>query len=147
VSPLINEGTDLALRFGSSGGQTFVQSSSPLTRLNYFDGMLVRADRLRREQDYVRQLVQYSNQGLGAGIVYGIDTTLDSQGRLGIGPGLAMDSVGRTLLVQSSAAFDIAALIEATRRIAVSARMARTPLSTFTAGAEFSDCVDVTAPP
>jgi hypothetical protein len=140
---LLNEGTDLALRAGAASGQTLVQSSSPLTRLNYFDGKLLRAEDLRREQLYVRQLVQLSNQGLGAGVVYGIDTTIDAQGRLAIGPGLAMDSVGRPLLVASAAAFEVGALIDATRRIATATRGAR-PLG---ASAEFGDCIDVTAPP
>jgi hypothetical protein len=147
VAPLINEGTDLALRAGSSGGQTIVQSSSPLTRLNYFDGMLVRADRLRQEQDYVRQLVQYANQGLGTGIVYGIDTTLDKQGRLNVGAGLAMDAVGRTLVVQGNSSFDIAALIDATRRTAVATRLARKSVAPVGAGADFGDCVDLTSSP
>ena len=116
MSPLINEGTDLVMRFGSAGGQTIVSAESPLTRLNYFDGKFLRADDLRREQTYVRQLVQLSNQGFGAGIVHGMDTVLDS-GSLTIGPGLAVDSTGRTLLIGSMATLDIAALIEASRRI------------------------------
>ena len=72
MSPLINEGTDLVMRFGAAAGQTIVSAGSPLTRLNYFDGKFLRADDLRREQAYLRQLVQFSNQGLGAGVVYGI---------------------------------------------------------------------------
>jgi hypothetical protein len=144
VSPLINEGTDLVLRFGSSGGQTLVQSSSPLTRLNYFDGKFLRADDLRREQSYLRQLVQYSNQGLGAGIVYGMDTTLDAQGRLMIGPGLAMDSDGRTLLIPAAATLDIGALIDGTRRL-VQPKQAATAMRA--GSAEFAPCVDATSAP
>jgi len=147
VSPLINEGTDLALRFGATGGQTFVQSSSPLTRLNYFDGKFLRADDLRTEQNYLRQLVQFSNQGLGAGVVYGMDTTLDDKGRIAIGPGLATDSTGRTLLIPNAAAFDVGPLIDASRRIALAARTTRILRAPATANAEFGDCVDVTGAP
>ncbi len=142
MSPLINEGTDLAMSFGLTSGQMLVQTPSPLTRLNYFDGKFLRAEDLRREQDYVRQLVQFSNQGLGAGVVYGMDTVLDSQGRVSIGPGLAMDSTGRTLLVQSAAAFDIGMLIDATRRIRQTNGRATT-----NGNADFGGCVDATSAP
>ncbi len=144
MSPLINEGTDLALRFASASGQTVVNADSPLTRLNYFDGKFLRADDLRREQSYMRQLVQFSNQGLGAGIVYGMDTVLDNKGRLSIGAGLAMDSTGRTLLIGQTATLDVAALIDASRRIA-SSRLMKTGLAAT--GAEFGDCIESSAPP
>lgn len=141
MSPLINEGTDLALRFGTASGKTLVQSPSPLTRLNYFDGKFLRADDLRREQEYLRQLVQFSNQGLGAGVVYGMDTVLGRQARISIGPGLAMDSTGRTLLISETADFEVAALIDASRRIPrVSPRRDR-------ASADFDDCIEVTRAP
>ena len=35
--------------------------STPLTRLNYFDGKFLRAQDLKLEQDYLRQLVRHSN--------------------------------------------------------------------------------------
>jgi hypothetical protein len=151
VSPLINEGSDLVLRVGAPSGQKLVQSDSPLTRLNYFDGKFLRADDLRREQDYVRQLVQFSNQGLGAGIVYGLDATLAGE-QLTIGPGLAMDSAGRTLLVSAAATLRVGTLIEATRRLADRKQAARAAprlaaRETGAAPAEFAPCVDVTAPP
>jgi hypothetical protein len=147
VSPLINEGTDLVMRFGAAGGQTIVTAGSPLTRLNYFDGKFLRADDLRREQTYFRQLVQFSNQGLGPGVVYGMDTVLDRQGRLSIGAGVAMDSVGRTLLIGSTATLDIAALIDASRRSAPDPRRKSVVAGGPCGGADFSDCVDVTGPP
>jgi hypothetical protein len=146
VSPLINEGTDLVTRAGSAGGQTIVSAASPLTRLNYFDGKFLRADDLQREQSYVRQLVQFSNQGLGAGVVYGMDTVLDRQGRLSIGPGLAMDSTGRTLLIGDTATLDIAALIDASRRISAS-RLKPKGTSAKNSSSEFSDCIDLTTAP
>lgn len=145
MSPLINEGTSLALRLTAPGGQTLVQSPSPLTRLNYFDGKFLRADDLRREQDYLRQLVQFSNQGLGAGIVYGMDTTLDGQ-QLSIGPGLAMDSDGRTLLISAAATLDIGTLIDSTRRL-VQLKQAATATALTAGTADFAPCMDVTTAP
>lgn len=142
MSPLINEGTDLALAVAN--GQTVVNAGSPLTRLNYFDGKFLRADDLKREQSYFRQLVHFSNQGLGAGVVYGLDTELDPKGRLSIGSGLAMDSNGRTLLVNSNVTLDIAALIDASRRIGA---RSKTNGKTIVSNADFADCVDVTAAP
>ncbi|MEO8333804.1 MAG: hypothetical protein ABI664_02445, partial [bacterium] len=143
---LINEGTDVAVNFGSAGGQTIVNAGSPLTRLNYFDGKFLRADDLLREQSYMRQLVQFSNQGLGAGVVYGMDTVLDNRGRLSIGAGLAMDSMGRTLLIGQGATLDIAALIDASRRIAVS-NSKKKKSAIVSTGADFGDCVGVTGGP
>jgi len=142
VSPTINEGTSLAI--GIANGQTVVNASSPLTRLNYFDGKFLRADDLQREQQYLRQLVQFSNQGLGAGIVYGLDTALDRQGRLSIGEGLAMDSNGRTLLVGSNATLDIASLIDVSRRTTT---RTKTNGKTIIGNADFADCTDVTTAP
>ncbi|MDQ6612460.1 MAG: hypothetical protein M3Y64_08500, partial [Gemmatimonadota bacterium] len=147
MSPSMNEstmlGTDLATRVGAVGGQTVVNAGSPLTRLNYFDGKFLRADDFKREQNYVRQLVQFSNQGLGAGVVYGMDTVIDRQGRLNIGPGLAIDSSGRTLLVGANATLDINALIDATRRVTAIKGIAN-DTKVRVGGADFADCVDMT---
>lgn len=140
MSPLINEGTDLALRSGTASGKTLIQAS-PLTRLNYFDGKFLRAEDFRREQEYLRQLVQFSNQGLGAGVVYGMDAVLPRQGRITIGSGLAMDSSGRTLLISETASFEINALIDATRRIA------KPRPNGLRGSTEFGDCIDATEPP
>jgi hypothetical protein len=109
VSPLLDEGVELSLSTGQAG-VTLVLASSPLTRLNYFDGKFLRAEHLRREQDYVRRLVRYANQGLGAGIVYGYSTTLGG-GRLSIGAGLAVDGAGRTLLLPEVEEVEIQRLV------------------------------------
>jgi len=66
---------------------------------------------------------------------------------LAIGPGLAMDSTGRTLLIPNAAAFDVGPLIDASRRIALAARTTRILRAPATANAEFGDCVDVTGAP
>ena len=81
---------------GDTGGVTLIDPSTPLKRLNYFDGKFLRASDFDVEQGYLRQLVALSNQGLGSGVVYGYDTTLGSGDAIQIGPGLA--SLGQQIL-------------------------------------------------
>src|SRR5215470_13470705 len=101
---------------GGAGGITVVDPSTPLKRLNYFDGKFLRASDFDVEQSYLRQLVAISNQGLGSGVVYGYDTTLGSGDTIQIGPGLAIDPSGHVLLLQSSVTQSIQALIDASKR-------------------------------
>ncbi|MCC6539682.1 MAG: hypothetical protein IT162_19185 [Bryobacterales bacterium] len=98
-------------------GTVVIPSPSPLTRLHYFDGKFLRAEDLTREQNYVRRLVEYSNQAGGAGVVHGYDLTLASGGdSLRIGAGLAIDPSGRVLLLPEDFSMSIADLIEQSRR-------------------------------
>ena len=129
------------LLVGDVGGITVIDPSTPLRRLNYFDGKFLRADDFKVEQDYLRNLVGLSNQGLGAGLVYGYDTTLGSGDTLQIGPGLAVDPSGKVLLLQRAVTQSVQALIDATRKLA-----ARPPDASGKTGG-FSDCVEVAAPP
>src|SRR5437762_1195063 len=117
---------------GDTGGVTLIDPSTPLKRLNYFDGKLLRADDFDVEQQYLRQLVALSNQGLGSGIVYGFDTTLASGDRVQIGPGLAIDPAGRVLLLQAPTTQAIQALIDASRRQEISAPDASGKTGAFT---------------
>lgn len=133
-------GTPLLL-VGDVGGITVVEPSTPLRRLNYFDGKFLRADDFNVEQDYLRSLVALSNQGLGAGVVYGYDTTLGGGDTLQIGPGLAIDPSGKVLLLQSTVSQSVQALIDATKKVAAQPPDA----SGKTDG--FSDCVQVSATP
>jgi hypothetical protein len=128
---------------GDTGGITVIDPSTPLKRLNYYDGKFLRAADFDVEQGYLRQLVALSNQGLGPGVVYGYNTTLGSGDTVQIGPGLAIDPYGKVLLLQSSFAPSIQALIDASKRVPTPA-----PGASGTAGTGgFSDCVQVAAPP
>lgn len=131
---------------GDTGGITVIDPSTPLKRLNYFDGKFLRAADFDVEQGYLRQLVALSNQGLGPGVVYGYNTTLGSGDTVQIGPGLAIDPYGKVLLLQSSFASGIQALIDASKKTAVSASAASSSTGTPANGG-FSDCVQVAAPP
>jgi hypothetical protein len=136
---------------GDEGGVTVVNPSTPLKRLNYFDGKLLRAGDFNVEQNYLRHLVALSNQGLGSGVVYGYDTTLGSGDTIEIGPGLAIDPSGTVLLLQAAMSQNIQALIEQSRRsttpaATTAASAARASLSTANLGV-FNDCVQIAAPP
>jgi len=100
---------------GKNNGITVIPSPTPLTRLHYFDGKFLRARDLELEQNYLRQLVALSNQAGGSGVVHGLSCDLAGNS-LGLGPGLAIDGQGRVLLLPESRDFDLAALIEASRR-------------------------------
>ena len=76
------------------GGVTVIDPSTPLRRLNYFDGKFLRASDFDVEQSYLRELVALSNQGIGPGVVYGYDTILGSGDTIQVGPGLAIDPAG-----------------------------------------------------
>jgi hypothetical protein len=73
-----------------------------LTRLNYFDGQFIRAERLELEQQYFRALVALSNRAGGAGIVHGLNVDKVGDGQLRVSPGLAIDGRGRLLLLAKS---------------------------------------------
>ena len=131
------------LLVGDTGGITVINPSTPLKRLNYFDGKFLRAADFDVEQRYLRQLVALSNQGLGPGVVYGYDTTLGNGDTVQIGPGLAIDPSGKVLLLQTSLSQSIQALIDASKKVTAKAPDA----SGKTGPGAFSDCVQVAAPP
>jgi hypothetical protein len=87
--------------------------TTPLTRLNYFDGKFLRAQDLKLEQDYLRQLVRQSNQAGGPGVAHGFDLTSSDKGdTLNIGEGLAIDPQGRVLLLPQPITVNVPDLID-----------------------------------
>ena len=145
MAPSATHGTSESLVVvGDRGGVTVIDPASPLKRLNYFDGKLLRAADFDVEQRYLRNLVALSNQGLGPGVVYGYTTTLGGGDTIEIGPGLAIDPAGNVLLLQSAVSQNIQALIEASRRSVATTTKASG--HTHAAGT-FNDCVEIAAPP
>jgi hypothetical protein len=128
---------------GDTGGVTVIDPSTPLKRLNYFDGKFLRASDLDLEQGYLRQLVAISNQGLGPGVVYGYDTTLGGGDTIQIGPGLAIDPSGKVLLMQSAVTQNIQTLLDASRKSVA----LKPDASGKTGTGGFNDCIEVAAPP
>lgn len=71
-----------------------------LTRTRFFDGRLLTAADLTREQLYLDQRLREVGQALGSGVVRGLEVTLD-KGVLSIEPGLAISAAGRVLEVRA----------------------------------------------
>lgn len=105
-------------------GLVIIPSSTLLTRLNYFDGKFLRASDLKTEQEYLRHLVEQSNQAAGLGVARGFDLTLGSGDTLNIGAGLAIDPAGRVLLLPQSVTLNTQELIDKSREL--QANLART---------------------
>jgi hypothetical protein len=124
-----------------TSGVTIIPQPTPLTRLNYFDGKFLRASDLKAEQNYLRQLVQQSNQAGGVGIAHGFDVTAGTGDALEIGAGLAIDPAGRVLLLPQSHTINVQELIDKSRSVLRSAFSKRKPAG------QFGDCEVLTANP
>ena len=98
------------VKIGSGSGITIIPDTTPLARLNYFDGQFLRAEHLNREQLYLRRLVELSNQSDGSGITHGFDVTL-SGSELFLSDGLAIDPEGRVLVLPEGRAVSIEELL------------------------------------
>jgi len=143
MSALDPTALQLNLVLASDGaGVVRIPTSTPLTRLNYFDGKFMRAADLTAEQTYLRSLAALGNQGGGPGIVYGFDVSLGAGDTLQIGAGLAFDPQGHVLLLQQEVSVGIQDVIDASRGILT--RMAAAPAF---ATADFADCLEVAAAP
>lgn len=122
-------------------GVTVIPSETLLKRLNYFDGKFLRAEDLRAEQQYLRQLVQLSNQAGGHGVAHGYTVTLGSGGdTLNVGPGLAIDPAGRVLLLPQPVSIGVQQLIDQSKELLKIVEAMRAAAG----GGAFSDCEFVT---
>ena len=80
-----------------------------LSRSDYFDGRLLTATDLNRDQTYLDQRLREIGQVLGTGIAYGLEATLNSGSqRISIQPGLAVARSGRVLAVTSVITVELA---------------------------------------
>ncbi len=123
-------------------GVTVIPSETLLTRLNYFDGKFLRADDLRAEQQYLRYLVQLSNQAGGHGVAHGYTVTLGGGGdMLNVGPGLAIDPAGRVLLLPQPVSVSVQQLIDQSKEILKIVEAMKA------GNGNFSDCEFVTGEP
>lgn len=103
--------TDALVLLEQANGIALIPLPTPLTRLNYFDGKLLRADDLRTEQDYLRRLVGLANRAGGSGVVHGLDLRLRAGDRLQLAAGLAIDGEGRVLYLPDDAEVALAELL------------------------------------
>ncbi|HEV7745430.1 MAG TPA: hypothetical protein VGO56_10580 [Pyrinomonadaceae bacterium] len=132
--PTINSSQSLVL-INKQNGLVVIPAATPLTRLNYFDGKFLRAQDLKVEQDYLRQLVRQSNQAGGPGVAHGFDLTSGAGDNINIGPGLAIDPQGRVLLMPQPISVGAQELIDKSRDLQ---RLFGT--STVTGDGEFDAC-------
>lgn len=110
-------GVDPFVLIGGVDDTSLAVPETPLRRLNYFDGKFLRSSDLELEQRYLRSLVEYSNQAGGPGVVNGYSVSLASGDGLTITPGLAIDGLGRVLLLHNEQTLSISKLVEASRQI------------------------------
>lgn len=94
-------------------GLTIIPGSTALTRLNYFDGKFLRADDLRLDQEYHRQLAALSVRGSGSGVVHGFKVEQAGNGgdTLLLRAGLAVTPSGHAVYLPADAQLTLAALL------------------------------------
>src|SRR6266516_5952924 len=94
-------------------GLTVIPTSTPLTRLNFFDGKFLRADDLRLDQDYGRLLVSLAVRGGGSGIVHGFELEGGSTGgdELILRAGLALTASGQVIFLPGDVTLALTALL------------------------------------
>ena len=100
---------------GTVRGERVIAVPTPLTRLNFFDGLFLRAELLGLEARYARELVASSNAAAGAGVVYGLNVARRAAEAIEISSGLAADGLGRLLLLTQPVILNIADLLAASR--------------------------------
>jgi hypothetical protein len=73
----------------------------PLRRVNYFSGRLLTAKDFQDEQDYGIERHRLHNRCLhGAGVICGLEVSVDAaQNRIHVSPGLALDCLGREIVL------------------------------------------------
>ena len=84
----------------------------PLKRPRYFEGQLLSAADLTREQDYSIEKHRRHNRSLhGFGIVSGLSVIIAS-GQIVVSPGLALDCLGNELVIETSQSVGVVGLVD-----------------------------------
>lgn len=93
------------LRIGTSNaaGERISSVDPLLSRTNYFDGQLLKAADLARDQIYLDERLLELGQVFGAGIVRGLEPSLHSGHLLEVSPGIAIAPSGRVLQLSNTA--------------------------------------------
>lgn len=125
---MAHETTEDIVELSVSDGIAFVEQSSPLTRLHYFDGKFLRADAFATEQDYHRARVRLANIAGGWGVVNGLEISLRGA-QLAVSAGMAITPAGNFVLATSDMRADLAKLLQLNQRE-----------STPPGSADFGDC-------
>lgn len=131
---------DVIVLVNQQNGVTLIPAGTPLTRLNYFDGKFLRAADLQAEQEYLRNLVFLSNQAGGSGVAYGYDVVRGTGDSLTIGPGLAIDPMGRVLVLTQDVVVNVTDLIKQSTILSNAAGFKKTPGLVLGKQETFQDC-------
>lgn len=97
------------------GAAVQVRADSGITSLNPEDGLFLRAEHLRRMQDYARDLVAAVGMAAGSGVVHGYSVVLGAD-ELQVGTGLAMDGSGRPLRSRQNVTLPLVDLVPVPNR-------------------------------
>ena len=95
----------------ATDGVAFVEQTSPLTRLHYFDGQFLRAASLTIEQEYHRQTARLANLAGGWGAVHGLGVSLAGD-QLAVSAGLAITPAGSFVLASQEMKATLAELLK-----------------------------------
>jgi hypothetical protein len=89
--------TPLRIGTTNAAGERISSIDPLLSRTNYFDGQLLKASDLNRDQIYLDERLLELGQVFGSGIVRGLDLSLQSGHLLQVTPGIAIAPSGRVL--------------------------------------------------
>ncbi|MCK9605740.1 MAG: hypothetical protein M0R33_04730 [Methylomonas sp.] len=78
-----------------------------LSRSNYFDGRLLKAADLTRDQQYLDERLLQTGRVLGSGVVKGLRAELSGSQKITVSPGLAITASGRVLESVNSLNIDL----------------------------------------
>jgi hypothetical protein len=78
-----------------------------LSRSNYFDGRLLKAADLTRDQQYLDQRLLQAGRVLGPGVVKGLQATLSTAQQISVTPGLGITGSGRILELVNTLKIDL----------------------------------------
>jgi len=131
---------DVIVLVGQHNGVTVIPAHTSLTRLNYFDGKFLRAADLQAEQEYLRNLVFLSNQAGGSGVAHGYDVVRGTGDSLTIGPGLAVDPMGRVLVLTQDVVVSVTDLIKQSTVLSNATGLKKTPGLMLRKPEAFQDC-------
>ncbi|MBD5800723.1 chromosome segregation protein [Azoarcus sp. Aa7] len=95
--------TPLRIGTTNAAGERISSIDPLLSRTNYFDGQLLKASDLNRDQIYLDERLLELGQVFGAGIVRGLDISLQSGHLLQVTPGIAIAPSGRVLQLSNQA--------------------------------------------
>ncbi len=103
--PSQSEFTPLKQSFSDRGqnGQASSSIDPKLSRSHYFDGRLLKASDLIRDQHYLDERLNEVGRVLGQGIVAGLEISLSEQGVLSVSEGIGVSESGRVLALEGQA--------------------------------------------